>query len=361
MASAAAKAAVGATSLFVVRVVRLVRFFRVRFFRDRDGVVGQAIEMARAFLRATAFALGLGVTLACTQDAQAGEPGAPAPSVPPLPSPPQAPQAPQAPHSPPSGLPAAPWLGVQMDAGSDIGVTVERVVRGSPAEKAGLKQGDRIVGIDGAKTTAPAQVTRAVGLHKVGDTVTVEYERRGSATTATVVLAQRPSGDDILKMDLVGAPAPAWTKVAALGSAPSSIAQLRGRVVLLDFWASWCGPCRMLAPRLSALKEKLGAQGLTVVGITTDEAEKAAVFAERHQMRYGVVVDKDGDTSRAYGVSALPTMILIDKKGIVREVFIGYDPSGDARLEATLRMLLAEAGPAPTPLPPPTPSVPRPR
>ena len=356
MASAAAKAAVGATSLFVV----LASFAAsLRFFRDRDGVVGQAIEMARAFLRATAFALGLGlglsVTLACPQDAQAGEPGAPAPSVPPLPSPPQAPQA------PPSGLPAAPWLGVQMDAGSDIGVTVERVVRSSPAEKAGLKQGDRIVGIDGAKTTAPGQVTRAVGLHKVGDTVTVEYERRGSATTATVVLAQRPSGDDILKMDLVGAPAPAWTKVAALGSAPSSIAQLRGRVVLLDFWASWCGPCRMLAPRLSALKEKLGAQGLTVVGITTDDAEKAAVFAERHQMRYGVVVDKDGDTSRAYGVSALPTMILVDKKGIVREVFIGYDPSGDARLEATLKTLLAEAGPAPTPLPPPTPSVPRPR
>ena len=248
-----------------------------------------------------------------------------------------------------------------MDGGGDIGVTVERVVRGSPAEKAGLKQGDRIVSVDGTKTTAPGQVTRAVGQHKVGDTVTVDYERRGAATTATVVLAQRPSGDDILKMDLVGAPAPVWTKTASLGLAPSSIAQLRGRVVLLDFWASWCGPCRMLAPRLSALKDKFGVQGLSVVGITTDDAEKAAVFAERHQMRYGVVVDKDGDTSRAYGVSALPTMILVDKKGIVREVFIGYDPSGDARLESTVKTLLAEPGPPATPLPPPTPSVPRPR
>jgi peroxiredoxin len=248
-----------------------------------------------------------------------------------------------------------------MDAGSDIGVTVERVVRGSPAEKAGLRQGDRIVSVDGTKTTAPGQVTRAVGQHKVGDTVTVDYERRGTATAATVVLAQRPSGDDILKMDLVGVAAPAWMKTAPLGTAPSSMAQLRGRVVLLDFWASWCGPCRMLAPRLSALKDKFGAQGLTVVGMTTDEAEKAAVFAERHQMRYGVVVDKDGDTTRAYGVSALPTMILVDKKGIVREVFIGYDPSGDARLEAAVKALLAEAGPPATPLPPPTPSVPRPR
>ena len=314
--------------------------------------------MARAFLRSVAsraFVLGVGLaSLSATREARAGEPGTAAP-LPPVPA------APSAVPAAPLGLPAAPWLGVQMDAGSDIGVSVERVVRGSPAEKAGLKQGDRIVGIDGTKTTAPAQVTRAVGQHKVGDTVAVEYERRGSATTATVVLAQRPSGDEILKMDLVGAPAPIWTKVAPLGTAPSSIAQLRGRVVLLDFWASWCGPCRMLAPRLSALKDKFGAQGLTVVGMATDDAERAAVFAEKHQMRYPVVVDKDGDTSRAYGVSALPTMILVDKKGIVREVFIGYDPSGDARLEATVKSLLAEAGPAPTPLPPPTPSVPRPR
>ena len=307
--------------------------------------------MPRAFLRYAAPALVLAATLACPHHVRAGAPDAPAPPA----------SAPQAPPVAPTGLPPAPWLGVQMDAGSDIGVTVERVVRGSPAEKAGLRQGDRIVGVDGAKTTAPGQVTRAVGQHKVGDTVTVDYERRGSATSATVVLAQRPSGDDILKMDLVGLPAPVWTKTAPLGSAPSSMAQLRGRVVLLDFWASWCGPCRMLAPRLSSLKDKFGAQGLTVVGMTTDEAEKAAVFAERHQMRYGVVVDKDGDTSRAYGVSALPTMILVDKKGIVREVFIGYDPSGDARLEATVKTLLAETGPPATPLPPPTPSVPRPR
>jgi thiol-disulfide isomerase/thioredoxin len=257
-------------------------------------------------------------------------------------------------------LRAAPWLGIQMDAGSDIGVTVQKVVRGSPAEKAGLHAGDRIVGIDGVKTTAAAHVTRGVGQHKVGETVSVEIERRGMATTIAVLLAARPSGDEMLKMDLVGAPAPAWANVTALAGAPASIAQLRGRVVLVDFWASWCGPCRMLAPRLSALKDKLGAQGLTVVGITTDDAEKAAVFAERHQMRYGVVVDKDGDTSRSYGITGLPTMVLIDKKGVVRDVFVGYDPGGDARLEASVKALILETAPPARPLPPPTPAVPRP-
>ncbi|MEA2749928.1 MAG: hypothetical protein QOI41_4071 [Myxococcales bacterium] len=312
--------------------------------------------MTRAFLRAVGFAGSVALATVAI-DARAGESGsAPAPA---LPTPP-APSAPPAAPLVPVGIPAAPWLGVQMEAGSDIGVTVEHVVRGSPAEKAGVRQGDRLVSVDGTKTTAAAQVTRAVGQRKVGDSIAVDLERRGTAVTVTVTLAVRPGGDDILKMDLVGAPAPVWTKVSALAGAPSSIAQLRGRVVLVDFWASWCGPCRMLAPRLSALKEKFGAQGLTVVGITTDEAEKAAVFAEKHQMRYGIVVDKDGDTSRAYGVSALPTMLLVDKKGVVRDVFIGYDPSGDARLEASLKALLAETAPPPTPVPPPTPAAPRP-
>ena len=78
-------------------------------------------------------------------------------------------------------------------------------------------------------------------------------------------------------------------------------------------------------------------------------------------MRYGIVVDKDGETSRSYGVMALPTMLIVDKKGIVRDVLIGYDPSGDARVETSLKALLAESGPAPAPPPaPPTPSAPRP-
>jgi thiol-disulfide isomerase/thioredoxin len=246
-----------------------------------------------------------------------------------------------------------------MDNGGDTGVRVETVVRGSPAERGGVRAGDRIVAIDGARVTAPGHVSRSVATHKVGDTVTLALERTGNAITAPIVLASRPSSDDLLKMHLVGAPAPAWTNVTALSGAPPSIASLKGKVALIDFWASWCGPCRMIAPRLSSLKDRLGAQGLAVVGITTDEAEQAAVFAERHQMRYPVVVDKDGDTSRAYNITGLPTMILVDKTGVVRDVFIGFDPGGDARLEASIRKLLAEPG-APPAAAVPSPSAPRP-
>jgi thiol-disulfide isomerase/thioredoxin len=258
----------------------------------------------------------------------------------------------------PSG--GLPWLGVSMDNGGDIGVRIENVVRGSPAERGGVRAGDRIVSIDGARVTTPGHVSRSVATHKVGDTVTLGIERTGNAIRTSVVLGARPSSDDLLRMHLVGAPAPEWSNVTPLSGAPASMASLKGRVVLIDFWATWCGPCRMIAPRLSSLKDRLGPQGLAVVGITTDEAEQAAVFAERHQMRYPVVVDKNQDTSRIYSVTGLPTLILVDKQGVVRDVFVGFDPSGEARLESAVRKLLAEPGPAAAPMVP-SPSVRRPQ
>jgi hypothetical protein len=62
-------------------------------------------------------------------------------------------------------------------------------------------------------------------------------------------------------------------------------------------------------------------------------------------MRYAVAVDRHAETTRSYGVASLPTLVVIDKRGIVRDVSIGYDPTGDARFEATIRGLLAETGP----------------
>lgn len=241
-------------------------------------------------------------------------------------------------------LSSAPWIGVAMDAGGDAGVKVEHVVRGSPADRGGVRAGDRIVAVASARITAPDQVTRAVGARKIGETLAVSIERRGTPITVRLVLAARPSSDEMLRMDFVGLPAPAWANTTAIAGAPRSIDQLRGRVVLVDFWAAWCGPCRLLAPHLNSLKDRFGAQGLTVVGITTDDAERAAVFSEKHQMRYPIVVDKDGDTSRAYGVTALPTMLLVDKKGVIRDVFVGYDPTSD-RIEVAVKKLLAEAAP----------------
>ena len=241
-----------------------------------------------------------------------------------------------------------PWLGVTMEKGTDIGVPIVKVVRGSPADKAGVKTGDRIVSVDGTKVTQPSEVSRLVQSHRIGEIAAVGIERGGSAQTQSVKLAVRPSGDQIIRMDLVGGQAPAFSNVTPIGAAPASVAALKGKVVVLDFWATWCGPCRLVAPKLSALKDRFGAQGLTVVGVTTDDVQLAATFMEQHGMKYPSVADGKGDTSKAYGVTSLPTMLVIDKKGVVREVFVGYESSswtaaiGDTKVEALVKSLLAE-------------------
>lgn len=135
-----------------------------------------------------------------------------------------------------------------------------------------------------------------------------------------------------------------------------SLAALRGRVVVLDFWATWCEACQFTMPRLKALEEKFGARGLTVVGLTefygesggrelTRDAELAEIAAYRKRLRLNYafgVADSDA-TALRYGVRALPTAILIDRRGVVRYIAVGAAESNDEDpLEGVVRRLLDE-------------------
>jgi peroxiredoxin len=146
----------------------------------------------------------------------------------------------------------------------------------------------------------------------------------------------------MLRMDHVGSPAPAWEGLEPTSGFPASLAGLRGRVVVVDFWATWCGPCRELAPVLSGWQAHYAAEGLSVVGITTDPVDAAATFKERLDLRYPMASDPHAATTQSYGVSALPTLFVVDKRGVVRDVAVGADPEQEARMEALIRTLLAE-------------------
>ena len=255
------------------------------------------------------------------------------------------------------GITGHAWLGVAMEKGSagSVGVHVRHVLRGSPAEKAGLREGDFIRAIDGEKVASPEDVSRIVAGHEPGDAIVASLARAQGAVSIRIPLALRPPQDEMLRMDRVGMFAPSWAGLEPVGDAPPSLSSMRGKVVLLDFWATWCGPCRLLAPKLSGLQARYGAQGLRVVGVTTDAPEKAALFAQRVSMRYPITIDRRGETSRAYDVSALPTLFVIDKRGVVRDVAVGYDEGREAQIETLLQTLLSE--PAPTePSPPAAPS-----
>lgn len=239
--------------------------------------------------------------------------------------------------------PARPWLGVFLERGRDAGARVGRVVRGSPADNAGLHDGDTIVALDARPMTNERDVLDDIAARRVGNRVELAVAHADERRVVRVVLSAMPSPDEILRMDLVGAPAPTWTDVAsATGEFPETLGALRGRVVLLDFWATWCGPCRMMSANLGALQARYGARGLSVVGLSTEDSQRVASFARRTSMPYPVASDEKAETTRSYGIVNLPTVVVIDKHGVVRDVAIGYDTASAARLDGAVRQLLAE-------------------
>lgn len=240
------------------------------------------------------------------------------------------------------------WLGVELESGPAGGVVARHVVKNSPAGKVGLADGDQLVAADGIPLDEPKQLVARVALVGPGNTINLKIRRGGAERSVSPTLAPFPGADQILRLDKVGTFAPTWKALTAVsGTVPANIGALRGNVVVLDFWATFCGPCRMMAPVLSKWQTTYAAQGLRVLGVTSDDVSVASRTAQALSMRYAVASDTGESTASVYGVRALPTMFVIDKKGVIREVLVGYDPTSHAQVERFLQTLLAE--PAPTP------------
>lgn len=122
------------------------------------------------------------------------------------------------------------------------------------------------------------------------------------------------------------------------------IGDLRGKVVLVDFFASWCIPCRKSFPELEALHRQHESQGLVVVAVNVDEERKNAdAFLEMfpHSMR--IALDPKGTVAEAFGVSAMPTTKILDRSGHIRYTHKGYTEKALAKMQEQVVALLAEA------------------
>ncbi len=138
----------------------------------------------------------------------------------------------------------------------------------------------------------------------------------------------------------VGDVAPAFALPTATGEA-IALDKLKGRVVYVDFWASWCGPCRRSFPWMNEMQQKYGAQGFTVVGINVDKRRPDAErFLRQTPATFSIVYDEAGKTPEAYAVKGMPSSYLIDTAGKVVAVESGFRDEQKAAFEDRIRSLL---------------------
>lgn len=128
-----------------------------------------------------------------------------------------------------------------------------------------------------------------------------------------------------------------------MGSDNVRLSEHLGQVVLINFWATWCGPCRQEMPLLDVLYQKYHRAGFVLLGVNLDEERRdAAEMAQTLKVSYPILFDERKEVSRAYQVGSMPLTVLIDREGVVRYVSEGYKPGYEKRYTEKLRELLGE-------------------
>ena len=126
-----------------------------------------------------------------------------------------------------------------------------------------------------------------------------------------------------------------------MGGANLRLKEQRGHVVMVNFWATWCGPCRQEMPQLNRLYEKYKSSGFVLLGVNVDDdASKAAEVAAKLGVTFPVLLDTEKTVSKLYDLSTMPSTVIIDRDGKVRYVHRGYLAGYEDNYEKQIRELL---------------------
>ena len=152
-----------------------------------------------------------------------------------------------------------------------------------------------------------------------------------AAVCASATLAASSSG-----------PAPGF-QLSGRGGKNIDLTQYRGQVVMINFWATWCGPCRQEMPQLSKLYDKYRAAGFVLLGVNVDDdVRNATAVATKLGVSFPVLLDTDKTVSRQYDMGSMPATVLIDRDGRVRFLHRGYRDGMETEYDAQIRGLLRE-------------------
>lgn len=240
----------------------------------------------------------------------------------------------------------AGWVGIELARGNHGGVLIHGVVPDSPAAGTSLVAGDEVMSIDGAAARTTTDLRTAIGATPIGKRIELEVRAAdGTLRKVVVAPAARPSDAQLARQRLVDKPAPDFLlNVVGAGGARGGPPQLgtarfRGHPLVIDFWATWCGPCVRALPELGELSKRYAPRGVSVVGVSTEAPNVLREAIDRLGITHPILVDKQESVFRSYSVMALPTLVLVDREGVVRAVEVGGNIDA---IEAKLRELLAD-------------------
>ena len=140
----------------------------------------------------------------------------------------------------------------------------------------------------------------------------------------------------------VSGPAPDFT-LKSLGGKNLKLSEMAGNVVLINFWASWCGPCREEMPLLNAMHKKYEPLGFTVLGVNVEEqADNARGFLRDFPVDFPVLLDSSNQVSKLYNVVAMPTTVVVDRDGNLRYLHKGYKSGDEKKYQEMIKKLVRE-------------------
>jgi cytochrome c biogenesis protein CcmG, thiol:disulfide interchange protein DsbE len=148
------------------------------------------------------------------------------------------------------------------------------------------------------------------------------------------------------KSGLIGAPAPDFAAEAVSGDGPKSLKEAQGKVVILDFWATYCEPCKKSFPKYQEIADQFGGE-VSVIAVSVDEAdnvkkEDIAKFAKDAGVKFAIVWDKDQSVAKKYSPPKMPSSYIIDKTGVVRHLHAGYEDGEETKIAAEVKALLGK-------------------
>jgi thiol-disulfide isomerase/thioredoxin len=139
-----------------------------------------------------------------------------------------------------------------------------------------------------------------------------------------------------------GTPAPNF-ELESMDGKTVRLSDLKGKPVFLDFWATWCGPCRRALPHTQDFSKKYADKAHILAINLREDKEKVQAFMEQNKYTFRVLMDRSGETADAYRVRGIPTFVVIDAEGKVALVKVGYGPGVEEELENALKKAIAQA------------------